>query len=56
MLAKAVGQTTNTARQVHITGRLSGRSAFDFDLRRPVKPRWPEFDIEAWGKPARMPV
>jgi len=26
--------------------------AFDsaFDLRRPVKPRWPEFDIEAWGK------
>ena len=19
---------------------------------RPVKPRWPEFDVEAWGKPA----
>jgi hypothetical protein len=27
-----------------------------FDLKRPVKPRWPEFDIEAVGKPARMPV
>jgi len=32
--------------------------AFDlaFDLGRPIKPRWPEFDIEAAGKPARMPV
>jgi 23S rRNA C2498 (ribose-2'-O)-methylase RlmM len=30
--------------------------AFDFDLKRPVKPRWPEFDIEAAGKPAWMPV
>ena len=27
-----------------------------FDLKRPVKPRWPEFDIEAAGKPAWMPV
>ncbi len=30
------------------SGRLSGRRAFDFDLRRPVKPRWPNADSEAW--------
>jgi hypothetical protein len=32
--------------------------AFDlaFDLRRPVKPRWPEFDVDSAGKPAWMPV
>ena len=29
---------------------------FDFDLRRPVKPRWPEFDRDLGGKPAGMPV
>jgi len=29
---------------------------FAFDLRRPVKPRWPEFDIDLGGKPAGMPV
>jgi len=28
----------------------------DFDLGRPVKPRWPEFDIEAAGESAWMPV
>jgi hypothetical protein len=28
----------------------------DLDLRRPVKPRWPEFDIDLGGKPAGMPV
>jgi len=38
------------------SGRLSGRRAFDFDLGRPVKPRWPEADIEAAGEPAWMPV
>ena len=27
-----------------------------FDLRRPVKPRWPEFDRDLGGKPAGMPV
>ncbi|KRP45798.1 hypothetical protein TU73_11735 [Pseudomonas libanensis] len=32
------------------------RCAFDFDLRRPVKPRWPEFDRDLGGKPAGMPV
>jgi hypothetical protein len=38
--------------------RFRGERAFDlaFDLRRPVKPRWPEADIEAAGKPAWMPV
>ena len=30
--------------------------AFDLDLRRPVKPRWPESDIDLGGKPAGMPV
>ena len=29
-------------------GRLSGRRAFDFDLRRPVKPRWPNAELEPW--------
>jgi hypothetical protein len=29
-------------------GRLSGRRAFDFDLGRPIKPRWPNADSEAW--------
>ncbi|VVO07990.1 hypothetical protein PS834_03202 [Pseudomonas fluorescens] len=28
------------------------RSACDFDLRRPVKPRWPSSDIDLGGKPA----
>ncbi|NCE89597.1 hypothetical protein DK871_05645, partial [Pseudomonas sp. L13] len=30
------------------------RAALDlaFDLRRPVKPRWPEFDRDLGGKPA----
>jgi len=39
-------------------GCQAASRAFDsaFDLRRPVKPRWPEFDVEAWGKPAGMPV
>jgi len=27
------------------SGRLSGRRAFDLDLRRPVKPRWPNAGI-----------
>ena len=31
------------------SGRLSGRRAFDFDLRRPVKSRWPNADSEAWA-------
>ncbi len=31
------------------SGRLSGRRAFDFDLRRPVKPRWPNADSGAWA-------
>jgi len=31
-------------------------SAFDLDLRRPIKPRWPEFDRDLGGKPAGMPV
>jgi hypothetical protein len=26
------------------------------DLKRPVKPRWPEFDMDLGGKPAGMPV
>ncbi len=30
-------------------GRLSGRRASDFDLRRPVKSRWPNADSEAWA-------
>ncbi|PHN20395.1 hypothetical protein AO242_17390 [Pseudomonas sp. ICMP 561] len=30
------------------TGRLSGRRAFDFDLRRPVKSRWPNADLKPW--------
>jgi len=39
-------------------GYQAASRAFDlvFDLKRPVKPRWPEFDVEVWGKPARMPV
>jgi hypothetical protein len=32
------------------------RAALDLDLRRPVKPRWPEFDRDLGGKPAGMPV
>ena len=28
----------------------------DLDLRRPVKPRWPQFDSDLGGKPAGMPV
>ncbi len=32
------------------------RAACDLDLRRPVKPRWPEFDGDLGGKPAGMPV
>ncbi len=28
----------------------------DLDFRRPVKPRWPEFDRDFGGKPAGMPV
>ncbi len=31
------------------SGRLSGRRAFDFDLRRPVKPRWPNAGITQWA-------
>jgi len=52
-------QTTNTAgmyikkRQV---GCQAASRAFDFDLERPVKPRWPKFDVEVRGKPAWMPV
>jgi len=34
----------------------SQAASYAFDLGRPVKPRWPEFDVEAWGKPAGMPV
>ncbi len=32
--------------------------AFDlaFDLRRPVKPRWPEFDIDSAVQTGRTPV
>ncbi|PMX06365.1 hypothetical protein C1Y18_27060, partial [Pseudomonas sp. MPR-R5A] len=26
--------------------------ALDLDLRRPVKPRWPQFDSDLGGKPA----
>ena len=37
-------------------GRLLGRRAFDFDLRSPRQPRWPEFDRDVGGKPAGMPV
>ncbi len=32
------------------------RAALDLDLKRPVKPRWPEFDRDLGGKPAGMPV
>ena len=55
LLAKAVVQTANKVRKVL---KQAASPAFDlaFDLRRPVKPRWPEFDVEVWGKPARMPV
>ncbi|WP_233096913.1 hypothetical protein, partial [Pseudomonas sp. MF6787] len=31
------------------------RFAFDLDLRRPVKPRWPSSDIDLGGKPAGHP-
>jgi len=39
-------------------GSQAASRAFDlaFDLRRPVKPRWPEFDIDSAGEPAWMPV
>jgi hypothetical protein len=39
-------------------GYQAASPAFDlaFDLRRPVKPRWPESDVEVWGEPAGMPV
>jgi hypothetical protein len=43
---------------VEQVGYQAASFAFDlaFDLRRPVKPRWPEFDIDLQGKPAWMPV
>ena len=31
------------------SGRLSGRRDFDFDLGRPVKPRWPNEGLEPWA-------
>jgi len=31
-------------------------ASFAFDFGRPVKPRWPEADIDSQGKPAWMPV
>jgi len=37
-------------------GFQAASRAFDFDLRRPVKPRWPESDVYSAGKPAWMPV
>jgi len=37
-------------------GYQAASRAFDFDLGRPVKPRWPEFDIDSAGEPAWMPV
>jgi len=45
----------HTKKQV---GFQAASRAFDlaFDLRRPVKPRWPEADIDSTGKPAWMPV
>ncbi|AUZ47047.1 hypothetical protein BOP93_16060 [Pseudomonas orientalis] len=30
------------------TGRLQGRRAFALDLRRPVKPRWPNAGLNSW--------
>ena len=43
---------------VEQVGYQAASFAFDlaFDLRRPVKPRWPEADIDSQGKPAWMPV
>jgi len=37
-------------------GCQAASRAFDFDLGRPVKPRWPEADIDSAGEPAWMPV
>ncbi|CRL99465.1 hypothetical protein [Pseudomonas sp. 28 E 9] len=31
------------------TGRLQGRRAFALDLRRPVKPRWPNAGLNPWA-------
>ncbi len=43
----AFGSSYRMSANPRKTGRLSGRRAFDFDLRRPVKPRWPNADSEA---------
>jgi hypothetical protein len=54
-----MAQATNTARQAHTkkqVGFQAASCAFDFDLGRPVKPRWPEADIDSAGEPAWMPV
>jgi len=52
------GDSTNNGDSVKQVGSQAASRAFDlaFDLRRPVKPRCPEFDIDSAGKPAWMPV
>jgi hypothetical protein len=59
------GQAPDEHRYLHNVAVPNGnhdakRAALDldlaFDLRRPVKPRWPEFDMDLGGKPAGMPV
>jgi hypothetical protein len=40
----------------HDAKRAALDLALDLDLRRPVKPRWPDFDSDLGGKPAGMPV
>ncbi|PAM39553.1 hypothetical protein CEJ63_25250, partial [Acinetobacter baumannii] len=36
----------------HDAKRAALDLALDLDLRRPVKPRWPQFDSDLGGKPA----
>jgi len=54
LLAKAMAQIQRGMHKRTQVGYQAASRAFDFG--RPVKPRWPEFDIEACGKPAGMPV
>ena len=53
---RSIGIYTTVQFAAAIGNHDAKRAALDLDLRRPVKPRWPEFDRDLGGKPAGMPV